>query len=570
MGTIRFTILLVVSAIGVSMAEAQTKTPGTDQGPDNSVCAACHDQAQKIAGTVHASLACATCHEKHGEYPHPANVPKPVCGNCHSNILANYNHGVHGMALASGNQGAPECATCHGSAHEIANPAALTFRKQVPETCGMCHVDIASQFQKSVHGKALAQGVAKAPVCNDCHGEHNILKPSNEASTVNPRNIRETCSQCHGNLALSRQFGLPADRITTFDQSFHGLALKAGQQTVANCASCHGVHDILPPTDAKSSINPKNLPATCGKCHPGAGARFALGQVHQAEGGKEPAAVTWVRQFYLLVIPTTIGLMMLHNIGDWIHKLGRSYRGVPPSRVPQMEGSLRMFRAERVLHATLAISFLVLAWSGFALKYPDAWWARPFMLFQSHIEVRRNVHRVAAVVFMLDALAHIVLVAINRKLRQHWLVLVPRLDDVREGMAGFAYNLGLLRKRPSISPYSYIEKAEYWALVWGSVIMMVTGLALWANSFVMKWLSKTVLDVSTAVHFYEAALATLAIVAWHWYFVILDPDIYPMDTAWLSGRTARKHEHDDELEVGRAEVPEVARKNGSTLPQNYN
>ena len=73
----------------------------------------------------------------------------------------------------------------------------------------------------------------------------------------------------------------------------------------------------------KSTINPKNLPNTCGKCHPGAGTRFAISQVHVAEGGAEPAALRWVRQFYLLVIPVTIGLMLLHNGGDWVRKLIR-------------------------------------------------------------------------------------------------------------------------------------------------------------------------------------------------------------------------------------------------------
>ena len=109
----------------------------------------------------------------------------------------------------------------------------------------------------------------------------------------------------------------------SFDSSYHGLAAKAGSQTVANCASCHGVHNILPSSDPKSTINPKNLPKTCGQCHPGAGTRFAISQVHVAEGRTEPALLRWVRQFYLLLIPVTIGLMLLHQGGDWIRKLIR-------------------------------------------------------------------------------------------------------------------------------------------------------------------------------------------------------------------------------------------------------
>ena len=140
---------------------------------------------------------------------------------------------------------------------------------------------------------------------------------------MNAAHIRDTCGSCHGDVRLTRKFGLPSDRLVSFDSSYHGLAAKAGSQTVANCASCHGVHNILPSSDPKSTINPRNLPKTCGQCHPGAGTRFAISQVHVTEGDAEPAALRWVRQFYLLLIPVTIGLMLLHNGGDWVRKLIR-------------------------------------------------------------------------------------------------------------------------------------------------------------------------------------------------------------------------------------------------------
>ncbi len=90
-----------------------------------------------------------------------------------------------------------------------------------------------------------------------------------------------------------------------------------------------------------------------------------------------------MRQFYLLLIPVTIGLMLLHHGGDWIRKLIRLRFGKPaPIRrtpAPAGHGEMRMLPFERVQHAVLAISFLVLVWTGFALKYPDQWWARPLL-----------------------------------------------------------------------------------------------------------------------------------------------------------------------------------------------
>jgi cytochrome b subunit of formate dehydrogenase len=422
----------------------------------------------------------------------------------------------------------------------------------------MCHSDVADQYRNSVHGKALARGVTQAPICTDCHGEHKIIKPSDEASTVNAAHIRETCGNCHGDVRLARKFGLPSDRLISFDSSYHGLAAKAGSQSVANCASCHGVHNILPSSDPRSTINPKNLPRTCGKCHPGAGTRFAISEVHLSEGGREAAALRWVRQFYLLVIPVTIGLMLLHNGGDWVRKLIRLRFAAPagarsPVRTPLQaggHGELRMLPFERVQHAVLVISFLTLVWTGFALKYPEQWWSRLLLSLESKYPVRSLIHRVAAGLFLAVSAAHLISLFASRKLRDHWKEMWPKLNDAREARSHFAYCLGLGGEPPYRSPHSYVEKAEYWAVAWGAVVMAASGLLLWANTIALKLLPKTWLDVATSVHFYEALLATLAIVVWHFYSVIFDPDIYPLNTAFLTGRSVKKEDRPGGLHGG--------------------
>ncbi len=511
-------------------------------------CTTCHDQGQKLAKSAHAGLTCDTCHESHEKFPHPANIPKPVCATCHEDQAGDYAAGVHGLARKAGDESAPDCEVCHGTAHELLPTGSEAFRKGLPDTCGMCHADVAEQYKSSVHGQAVARGVTEAPLCTDCHGEHKIIKPSNEASPVNAAHIRDTCGSCHGDVRLTRKFGLPSDRMVSFDSSYHGLAAKAGSQTVANCASCHGVHNILPSSDPNSTINPKNLPKTCGKCHPGAGTRFAISQVHLTEGGKEPPALTWVRSFYLFIIPLTIGLMVLHQGGDWIRKLIRlRFRPrLVKSASAGGKGELRMLPFERLQHGVMAISFIVLVWTGFALKYPDQWWARPLQLMEGKILVRSLIHRIAAVIFIAVTITHTVSLIVNRKLREHWKEMLPNINDPREAMSNFAYNLGLGSQRPPRSPHSYIEKAEYWAVVWGAVVMISTGLLLWANNLALRLLPKIWLDVATSVHFYEALLATLAIVVWHFYSVIFDPDVYPLNTAFLTGISVKKQEHSKE------------------------
>lgn len=514
-------------------------------------CTSCHDQGQKLAKSAHAGLTCDTCHENHETVPHAANLPKPQCVTCHADQAGDYDSGVHGLARKAGNEGAPDCGVCHGSAHELLPPKSQEFRASVPDTCGMCHSEVAEQYRASVHGQALARGVAQAPLCTDCHGEHKIIKHTNAASPVNNANIRNTCGNCHGDLLLTRKFGMPSDRLVSYDSSYHGLAAKAGSQTVANCASCHGVHNILPSSDPRSTINPKNLAKTCGQCHPGAGTRFAISEVHVPVGGQEPAPLRWVRQFYLLLIPVTIGLMLLHQGGDWVRKLVRARfrarmvrRAVPPGVA---HGELRMLPFERVQHAVLAVSFLVLVWTGFALKYPDQIWARPLLYIENGtLSLRGIIHRVAACVFMAVAITHLVSLIVSRKLRNHWKEMLPRVDDPREALSNFAYNLGLGDVPPGRSAHSYIEKAEYWAVVWGAVVMIASGLLLWANNLAMKLLPKAWLDVATSVHFYEALLATLAIVVWHFYSVIFDPDVYPLNTAFLTGVSVKQDEHSKE------------------------
>jgi cytochrome b subunit of formate dehydrogenase len=88
---------------------------------------------------------------------------------------------------------------------------------------------------------------------------------------------------------------------------------------------------------------------------------------------------------------------------------------------------------------------------------------------------------------------------------------------------------------------TYVEKIEYWAFAWGTCVMAATGFLLWFNSFALRHFPKWVTDASTALHYYEAILATLSILIWHLYTVIFDPDVYPMDRSWITGMAAPRH-----------------------------
>jgi cytochrome b subunit of formate dehydrogenase len=536
-----WTILWVL--IAVAHAEGAVKVK----------CAKCHDQAKEIAGTAHATLSCTGCHKKHETFPHPPGIPKPSCTHCHADVAGKYRLSVHGLARVKGNGDAPDCEDCHGDIHGVKRTGTEAFRKSIPGICGMCHDKVLAEYRESVHGKAVAEGIVAAPVCSSCHGEHMILAPSTGASPVSPSHIPGTCGRCHGDVRLTERFQLPQMTIVSYEKSVHGLALKAGSETVAECSSCHGVHRILPSSDPRSTIYPENLAKTCGKCHPGAGTRFAIGHIHWGEGAPPPASVRLVRTAYLVLIPLTIGLMFLHNLGDWVRKLvalrfvsgGASDVPEPAEDTIGDPAFFRMYRMERIQHALLMLSFTVLVWTGFALIYPDHWWARPLVAWEGNWPVRATVHRIAGVVLILTSVSHVVSLMASLRLRRHWLTLQPRSSDVLEASGTFAYLIGLRRQRPKISFHSYMEKLEYWAVVWGTLVMAATGIMLWANTFILAWLPKVALDIAVAVHFYEAVLAALAIVVWHFYMVLFDPMVYPMDPAWITGYSVRKRDGEE-------------------------
>jgi hypothetical protein len=124
-------------------------------------------------------------------------------------------------------------------------------------------------------------------------------------------------------------YNLPADRIPTYANSYHGLAARAGSQSVANCASCHGVHNIFPSSDPRSTVNAANLAHTCGACHSGAHQTFVMGPVHVSAGTRlESATVRWTRLIYLVLISVTIGFMFFHHFLDFWRKLRSRLRVV--------------------------------------------------------------------------------------------------------------------------------------------------------------------------------------------------------------------------------------------------
>ena len=514
---------------------------------------ACHDDQKVYKQSIHKNLQCADCHQGFTDFPHPeppsnekSFVTRPrivaMCSRCHGNLnfvedrrvpgrvlpVINYQQSVHGRAFVGGKTTAAICIDCHGS-HEILAPTqsqSKVSRSNVPTTCGQCHKAELAQYGRSVHGVAHAQGKSGVPTCTDCHGIHSIDHPADAGKSDAERALgKASCSRCHASEVLSREYALPLDRVRTYLDSYHGLASQRGSPSVANCASCHGVHEILASTDRASSINPSNLPATCGKCHPGASANFARGAVHVASNARPPL-LRAVSLLYIVLIGVVIGGMLIHNVFDFRAKL----RGFASTH-----GEDFFVRSDVIQHWILLASFIVLVATGFALKWPGGVFG---LLLPFSEQLRRSIHRLAGFVMIVEFFVHAVTLVATRRGREFLRRFLPAMDDVKLASENFRFSVRMDGKKPKLNYPSYIEKVEYWALIWGVVIMGVTGLLLWFENVTLRFFPLWIMNLLTIIHFYEALLATLAILVWHIYFVVLDPTIYPLKSIKKRARTS--------------------------------
>jgi len=216
-------------------------------------------------------------------------------------------------------KGAPTCSGCHGG-HDVQPATAAASRvgwRNVATTCGRCHKQVAADYLESVHGKAFKAGNPDMPTCETCHPEH----PRAQRVGVAQRGVVATCISCHEDPGIQERYAIPADRLASYLGSYHGAATHLGYSRTANCASCHGVHNILPSRDPRSMINPVNLPETCGKCHPGVNENVTRGSVHILPTRENASLLYYLnlgfRWFTFSIIGALLGHIALDLFGRW-------------------------------------------------------------------------------------------------------------------------------------------------------------------------------------------------------------------------------------------------------------
>jgi predicted CXXCH cytochrome family protein len=278
--------------------------------------------------------ACVQCHTDISGFPHPPIVANTLreftleeytaCAVCHQDKYQQTLDSVHQAALAAGNINAAVCTDCHG-AHDVQSPDQP--RTRIPQACEKCHSQIYNLYAGSVHGAALiGQGNPDVPTCVDCHGVHAIEGPSNSPFRLFSPLI---CARCHADKQLMDKYGISTDVFSTYVSDFHGTTVAIFEAIAPNqqpntpvCVDCHGVHDILPPTDPNSTVMKANLLTTCQKCHPDATTNFPTAWMsHYEPSPQHFALVYYVQLFYRFFIPVVIGGMLIFVVADGVRRI---------------------------------------------------------------------------------------------------------------------------------------------------------------------------------------------------------------------------------------------------------
>jgi len=205
----------------------------------------------------------------------------------------------------------------------------------------------------------------------------------------------------------------------------------------------------------------------------------------------------------------------------------------------------RFNRNFRFQHMVMFSSVILLIITGMPVKFPNFILSRFVINFWGGIQNSTLVHRIGAGMLIYFMVHHLFYTVLTRDGRRDFWLLIPNLQDAKDIAQNIRHFLGKTPDKPRFGRFSYIEKFDYWAVYWGCIIMIGSGLVLWFENVVMRFFPKYVTDVAHEMHSDEALLATLAIVIWHFYNVHFNPDRFPGTLLWWHGQLS-EHEMKEE------------------------
>ncbi len=195
---------------------------------------------------------------------------------------------------------------------------------------------------------------------------------------------------------------------------------------------------------------------------------------------------------------------------------------------------------QRIEHIALIVVFTALAATGLLQRYYTGWFAEWAIVRIGGVETVRVIHRIFGVTFTLGLLYHLITLTYGLLVQRGRQSMLLSRKDFADVVDSLRYALGFRSERPEFGRFNYRQKFEYWGLMFGSVIITATGLILMFPAIVTQVLPGQFVAASVVIHGWEATLAVLTIIVWHFYEVLLRPDVFPADTTIFTGKISKK------------------------------
>ncbi|MEW6201254.1 MAG: cytochrome b/b6 domain-containing protein, partial [bacterium] len=210
--------------------------------------------------------------------------------------------------------------------------------------------------------------------------------------------------------------------------------------------------------------------------------------------------------------------------------------GNPKNDAEQERYYLRFPLSYRIQHIVLIFAFITLILTGLPLLFPESEILRSIIFIPAIFVLRGTLHRIAATVLVLLGIYHILFVIFSAQGNRDAREIIPRAGDIRMAVRSLLYNFGIAKHPPKYGRFRFIEKFQYLAVVFATLIMIITGGVLWFEEISMMLLPKWVMDITITVHGLEAIVVFLALIVWHIYTVHFSAENFPMSNVWLDGK----------------------------------
>ena len=441
-------------------------------------------------GTTDVGATCEDCHGHHEILPvqdprsrvNRLNIPE-TCGRCHADILKEFESTVHAEVARRHDPSvrAALCSDCH-TAHAITHTNTPEFMLDIVSECGVCHKDLYRTYRETYHGQVQQLGSVRVARCSDCHGTHNIRRPTDPKSLLSAANRPATCSRCH--------------------QEIKTMSASGRENFVAY--------------------------------HPHADFR---------DGHKHPALLL-IWRFTLIVAAILLAIWGLHWMG-WLKRDLRKRSDLSEDRPVHAMLRFKALHRWTHLLATACVLGLALTGLPLKFSR-QPWIVASMALFggPDGAALLHRLFAIILVGLCLFYGFYVFILRGDRKQPLRKRIsgpdsLLPAISDIRQFIGMFRWYAGR-GPRPELDRWSYREKFDYWALVISVGAIAFSGAFLWFPTFFARFLSGYWFNVAMVVHSYAGLMAIGCTIMIHLFNTSLRREGFPVNDVMLTGQLSEK------------------------------